>query len=108
MTTPQRRHRKTPKIIPTENHKLTKEIIRLDLQRITLGIQQGIAISQMHFLLIETKREIDKLQDKELAKAFDDLIATIHTYWPLDEKTPWDTLEKVGRIFAFIDRQTIY
>lgn len=94
--------------VPYENHKQTKEIIRMELQRIVLGIEQGSSLSEMHHLLMETQKLIDKMGDEGLSKAFKTLMNTIQGNWPLDGKTPWDIIEKVGRILAYLDQKTVF
>ncbi len=103
---------KTQKIvpfeIPFEDRKQTKEIVRLQMRRIALAIQQGSSLSDMSRLLQETKKEIIKLEDASLLKAFQKLMDEILGNWPIQIDTAWNHLESIGRIFAFIDQKTVY
>jgi len=94
--------------VPYEDHKQTKEIVRMEMHRIALGIQQGTPLVAMNQLLRETRKILDKLGNPELSHAFQDLSRLLHNGWPLNEQTPWDTIQTVGRILAFIDEKTMY
>jgi hypothetical protein len=94
--------------LPLEDHRQTKEIIRMQMQRIALAIQLGSPLSEMHRMLQETKREIQKLKDPDLLKALENLQNEILGNWPIEMHTPWNHLEMIGRIFAFIDQKTVF
>lgn len=97
----------TPEI-PYEDHRQTKEIIRMQLQRITMGIQLEIPSGDMHHMLVETKAEVVKLNDPNITRAFDEFTHEIMTHYPLKTTTSWDHLEHLGRILAYLDKKTIY
>lgn len=94
--------------IPYEDHRQTKEIIRMQLQRITMGIQIEVPIGEMHHMLIETEREVIKLNDPSITKAFQAFTHEILSNYPLKTTTSWDHLEHLGRILAYLDKKTIY
>lgn len=97
-----------PMEIPFEDRHQTKEIVRLQMQRIALGIQLGSPLSEMHQILQETRKEIGKLGDSAMQNAFQKLQQEILGNWPIQTTTPWDHLETIGRLFAFIDQKTVY
>ncbi len=94
--------------IPYEDHRQTKDIIRLLLQQLHLALGNGKEISSVHSILKEIKMESAKLDDLALVKAIGNMEYLINHNWPLSEQTSMEILQQLKSYFLFIDEKTIF
>lgn len=94
--------------IPYEDHRQTKDIIRMLLQQLHIALGEGKEISSVHGILKEIKHETAKLEDTALVRAIGNMEYLINHNWPLSERTSMEVLQELKGYFLFIDEKTLF
>lgn len=94
--------------IPYEDHHQTKEIIRMYMVQLSIALQNAMGIKELHHLLNEIEKTMDKLHDEDISSTFHQLRSLIEHNFPINQNTKWEVLQNIGSCFSYIDRKTIF